>query len=121
MTADIYKNWVATLTGSDLAAALAAKLDALPVDETSGCQSRGFQLMEFDGLPTFHKNGAVHPLQHEATRDHTTEEIEDYDIAKDAIVPDLAAALRRVLDLLSEATGRKTCSCTQEPSPRDCS
>lgn len=91
-TAADYSEWISTLTGSDLAAALAAGLDKPLVDQIC----HGMAVMPFDGLPVFHKNGAVHPLQHEATRDHSIEADEtEQDVA---VVPELAAALRRVLE-----------------------
>ena len=105
ITAGAYAEWIATLTGSDLAAALAAGLDAQPSDEHSKYSRSGSEVREYDGLPVFLKNGSVHPLQHEATRDHTIEEVEDYDIAKDTIVPELAAALRRVFAFIIGGMG----------------
>lgn len=105
ITAGVYAEWIATLTGSDLAAALAAGLDQPPSDEHSKYSRSGSEVREYDGLPVFLKNGSVHPLQHEATRDHTIEEVEDYDTAKDTIVPDLAAALRRVFAFIIGGMG----------------
>jgi hypothetical protein len=105
ITAGAYAEWIATLTGSDLAAALAAGLDQPPSDEHSKYARSGSEVREYDGLPVFLKNKSVHPLQHEATRDHTIEQVEDYDIAKDTIVPDLAAALRRVLAFVIRGMG----------------
>lgn len=105
ITAGAYQEWLGTLSDEDRETALAAGLDAPPNDEYSKYSRSGVEIRDYDGLPLFHKNGSVHPLQHEATRDHTIEEVEDYDIAKDTIVPDLAAALRRVFAFIIGGMG----------------
>jgi hypothetical protein len=54
-----------------------------------------------DGLALFLKNGSPHPLQHESVRDHTLEEVEDYEETQpDEFMPELAAALRRIVEFL---------------------
>jgi hypothetical protein len=94
-----YSNWITTLTGADLATALAAGLDQPLADDskTDYCRT-GMQIRDFDGLPLFQKNGLPHPLQHEGVRDHSTEDYDD--IQHDEIMPELAAALRRVVEFL---------------------
>jgi hypothetical protein len=98
-TAADYQQWMTTLTGSDLAAALAAGLDQpLPEDSRTDFCRTGMQVRDMDGLPLFQKNGVPYPLQNEATRDHSTEDCDD--VQYDEIMPELATALRRVTEFL---------------------
>jgi hypothetical protein len=94
-----YQQWVSTLTGSDLATAMAAGLDQPPPDDsrTDFCRT-GMQVRDMDGLPLFLKNGVAYPMQHEAVRDHAADDYDD--IQHGEIVPELATALRRVAEFL---------------------
>ena len=95
VTALTYQTWLAGLDEKDREKAIAAGLDAPPSDEFSQYGRGGVPLLEFDGLPTFHKNKSVHPLQHESTRDFSVEEADETDDTE--VSSDLAAALRAVL------------------------
>jgi len=106
ITSGTYQNWIATLTGLDLETALAAGVDKAPEDTGGVYNSAGVEIREMDGLALFLKNGSPHPLQHESVKDHTLEEVEDYDEATpDDFMPELAAALRRIISFLSSDAG----------------
>jgi hypothetical protein len=102
ITAGIYQAWISALTGADLETALAAGLDKPPIDDTGNDHHHhsGVELREMDGMPVFLKNGAPHPLQHESVRDHTLEEVEEYQETQPDEFGDLAAALRRIVEFL---------------------
>jgi hypothetical protein len=102
ITAGTYQAWIATLTGLDLETALKAGLDRPPEDSSGIHHSHsGCEIREMDGLALFLKNGSPHPLQHESVRDHTLEEVEDYqETTPDEFMPELAAALRRIVEFL---------------------
>ena len=102
----LYADWIQTLSPQDRAVAMAAGLDQPPSDDHSKHARGGSELRDYDGLPLFLKNGSVHPLQHEATRDFSINDDSDEGEGESvAIVSDLAAAMRRVMEFIVRGMG----------------
>jgi hypothetical protein len=104
VTSGAYETWIASLDEREREVAIKAGLDRPPEDSNNIHRSHsGCEVREYDGLETFKKNGGVHPLVHESTRDHTDDDQEDF--AETEVASDLAQALRRVLEFIVRGLG----------------